>query len=60
MAETDGMCTIGGVYKIVEENKIGRIKNIQYPKDRPWFGFIGPVESTDKNIIFGVVSSIKV
>jgi len=58
LTDTYGLCTIGGVYKVVEEKQIGNIKNIQYPKDKRWYGFIGPIDAKDSNIIFGLVRAI--
>ena len=50
-----GKCTLKGVYRVVEEGKVGKIMNIQYPKDRDWYGFVKG-EGDEKNIIFSLVS----
>jgi hypothetical protein len=59
LGDKDGLCTLGGIYRVVEEDLVGNIKNIQQPKDKPWFGFIGPIEEKDSNTIFGVVSTFQ-
>ena len=43
------------MYRTVEEGKIGKLLNIQYPKNAQWYGFL-KAEGEEDSIIFSLVS----
>jgi len=48
-----GKCTIKGMYRTVEEGKVGKLLNIQYPKNAQWYGFL-KAEGEEDSIIFSL------
>lgn len=45
------------MYRTVEEGKVGKLLNIQYPKNAQWYGFL-KAEGEEDSIIFSLVSVV--
>ena len=58
-----GMCTVYGVYQVLEADLVGTVARVQFPKSHDWYGFMNedgmPRRNEDgsfrKGLIFNVV-----